>query len=211
MRVVVFGATGGTGRHLVRFLVEAGHEVTVFVRDSEKAKSLGNVQVIEGNSRNLQDVDRAVVFQDAVITALGGDSLKEDDILEQSSKNILTAMSKHRVKRLVVLGAAGALHDAQKHQTWRRKAFFWFFSRTLLKHPLRDSAAQEKQIEASETDYTIVHPPRLLDTPATGNLRVLFDGLPPNGYSISREEVAKYMVSILGDDSSFRTGPYIAY
>lgn len=37
MRLTVFGATGGTGTQVVDAALAAGHEVTVLVRDVEKA------------------------------------------------------------------------------------------------------------------------------------------------------------------------------
>ena len=208
---MIFGATGGTGKHLVRFAQEAGHKVTVLARTPEKCGTLKDVQIIQGDARDPASLEKAIVGQDAVLSALGGDSLKKGDLLAVSSKNIIQAMESRGVSRIVVLGAAGALHDAQKHQTFGRKIFFWVFSNTFLKHPLRDSAEQEKNLEASTLDFTVVHPPRLLDVPGTGEFRELPDGLPPAGYSIAREDVARFMVKILDDPNYFRQGPYIAY
>lgn len=211
MRVVIFGATGGTGKHLVKQAQQAGHEVTVLARDVKKCAGFTQVTVVQGDSRNLADVAKAMVGQQGVLSSLGGDSLKQNNLLENSSRNIIAAMKTEGVRRIVVLGAAGALHNAQKYQKLPRKVLFWVFSRTFLRYPFLDSAAQERNIEASGLDYTVVHPPHLLNTPANGILREMPDGLPPGGQSISREEVAKFMVEILPDESYFGKGPYVSY
>ncbi len=210
MQVVIFGATGGTGRHLVTMARAAGHTVTVLARDPAKCAGLAGVTVLQGDVRVLADVKRAVVGQDAVLSAIGGESLKRDDLLDCASRNMISAMTDAHIKRIVVLGAAGALHDALKYQTWHRKVVYRVLIRTMLKFPLLDSAAQERNLEASALDYTVVHPPRLLDTPALGNFREMADGLPPKSESISREDVAAFMVRVLDDSAYYRTGPYIS-
>ncbi len=210
MRVVIFGASGGTGTHLVRFAQEAGHEITVLVRTPGKCSECMGANIIQGDARNPDHVQKAIENQEAVLVALGSDSLKVTDLLDVASKNILEAMTLHKVNRIVVLGAAGALHDAQKHQSAARKIFFSLLSNTLLRNPLKDSAVQERRFEASELNYTMVLPPRLLDVPAKGTLRIMSDGLPQGGHTISREDVASYMIRILEDPETYRRATYIS-
>ena len=50
MRVTVFGAAGGTGRHVVDEALAAGHEVTVLVRDPQRL----------GRCRSAGDASRSV-------------------------------------------------------------------------------------------------------------------------------------------------------
>lgn len=211
MKVVIFGASGGTGRELVVQALEAGHQVTVFVRDPSSAPQRDRVRVVQGDVLQASVVAAAIEGQEAVLSALGARHLKESDLLDRAITHILAGMQAHGVLRLIVLGAAGALHDANRRQGPGRKLFFWLLKNTLLKHPMADSAAQERRIEASNVEYTVIHPPRLLDTPRTGRYRVEADGLPLNGYQISRADVAEFMIRQLTDRTFVRGGPYIAY
>lgn len=210
MKVVIFGASGATGQKLVKQALPAGHEVTAFVRDPATTARLGDVRTVQGDVRDQAAVSSAIDGQDAVLSALGARSLKERGLLESAMSNIIVGMTEHGVRRIVVLGAAGALHDAHKYQSVTTKLVYWIIRRTLLKNPLDDQAAQERLIEASALDYTVVYPPRLTNSPRTGSYRVQGDGLPPHGSRIARADVAEFMVKELEAGSFVRQGPYIA-
>ena len=120
-------------------------------------------------------------------------------------------MRSNGIRRIIILGASGALHDPMKYETFGRKIFFWIIKNTLLKNPMEDSGAQQKIVEASEMDYTIVHPPRLTMAPYIGKYRVEQDGLPNAGRELGRADLAEFMLSLLNDPASIRKGPYVAY
>ena len=206
MKVVIFGASGATGQELVKQALAAGHEVTAFVRDPAKTARLGDARAVQGDVRDRAAIDG----QDTVLSALGARSLTERGLLEAAMANIISGMTEHSVCRIVVLGAAGALHDANKYQSATTKLVYWIIMRTLLKNPLDDQAAQERLIEASDLAYTMVYPPRLTNSPRTSNYRVQGDGLPPHGSRIARADVAEFMVKELEAGNFVRQGPYIA-
>jgi putative NADH-flavin reductase len=210
MKIVIFGASGATGKELVRQARDRGHVVTAFFRDPNTAPAIDGVRVVQGDARAAAAVGAAIEGQDAVVAALGSRSLGKSDLLQQSSFNIIAAMERHQVQRLIVLGAAGALHDAAKHQGVLGRAFLRFLMSTLLRNVSRDQAAQEKQIEASGLHYTIVRPPFLTNGPASGRYRVVLDGLPAKWRPISRRDVAAFMIGQLDDGSFVRKGAYLA-
>ena len=123
---------------------------------------------------------------------------------------VLEGMRQEYVNRLVVLGAAGVDRDYGKYQNALTRMAFWTAKHTLLKHPFADQAAQESLLIASDIDYTIVRAPRLIDGPFTGKYRVLPDALPPGGLSVSRADVADFMLLQMTDPRFHRQGPYIA-
>lgn len=210
MKLIVFGATGGTGQEVVKQALARGHEVTAFVRRAGVLGEHPRLREVLGDLFDLATVGRAIAGHDAVVTCLGSRTLGESHLLDDASANIVAAMDAQGVKRLVALGAAGAEHDAQAQQTSMRKAFFWVVRHTLLANPMKDSAAQERRIEASDLDYTVVHPPRLTDGPYTGHYRVDFQSLPAGGQSISRADVADFMLQALEEHRFVRQGPYVA-
>src|SRR5438552_10859374 len=113
VRVVIFGATGQTGRLLTERGVAKGHQVTAFVRDPARMDLPGgSARVIQGDVLDSAAVDRAVAGQEAVLVALGTAARRgSPQVLPQGIRHILDAMERHGVRRIVVLSAAGALHE----------------------------------------------------------------------------------------------------
>lgn len=211
MNILVFGASGGTGRQIVAHAVEAGHTVTAFVRDPATIANSGQVRVAQGDVRDAAAVAAAIAGEDAILSALGSRSLAKNDLLDRASENILAGMHAHGVRRLIVLGAAGALHDPGKYSSLWSRIGLRLLKATLLRNTMRDSAAQERRVEASDVDYTIVLPPELVDGASRGSYRVQLDGLPPGGRKIARADVAAFMVAQLTETRYLRKSPYLAY
>jgi putative NADH-flavin reductase len=209
MKIIVFGATGGTGKLLVSQALSKGHSVTAFVRNPEGLTQDPHLRVIQGDVLDFGAVVNAVRGHRAVLSALGARSLKKSDILAQAIPSILEAMRQEYVTRLIVLGASGVVRDHGKYQNALTNTALWVAKKTVLKHPFVDQAAQERLLAASDVDYTIVRAPRLLDGPFTGTYRILPDALPPGALRISRADVADFMLQQLTDPRFHRQGPYI--
>lgn len=197
MKVVVFGASGGTGTWLVRDAVAAGHSVTAFVRDAQTYRAPGSVRAVTGDARDVAAVNAAVDGQDAVLSALGSRTLAQDDLLEVSGANIVAAMKANDVERIVVLGAAGAVRPAMGGSSLGIQLVSRAVTKTLLRYPMASQKMLQLMIARSGLDYTIVNPPRLLDVPGTGQYRVLEERMPRNGRQIARADVAAFMVAQL--------------
>ena len=211
MTIAVFGASGRTGKLVCELGVKAGHQIRAIVRDPQKVAMIEGIEIVQADVFNQNQVESALKNVDAVINCLGSNDLGKTNLQETTIQIIIKAMQVCNVKRIVILGASGALHDPMCNETLGRKIFFVIIRNTLLKNPMNDSGAQQKIIEASDLDYTVVHPPRLLDIPAKGAFRTDPNGLPRGGRELGRADLATYMLSLLEDPSSIRTGPYIAY
>ena len=109
MKITIFGATGKVGRHLVDQTLERGDEVTVLVRDTSKLTTQRHerLEVVRGDVLDPRDVEQAVVDTDAVLSALGHTKTSSKDVLTEGTKNIVAAMNRHGVRRLVCLTGAG--------------------------------------------------------------------------------------------------------
>jgi putative NADH-flavin reductase len=209
MKIIVFGATGGTGKLIVSQALAKGHSVTAFVRNPEGLTPDPHLRVVQGDLFDLATVVDAVRGHRAVLSALGARSRQKADILANATPVILEAMRQEYVTRLIVLGASGVQRDHGKYQNALTNMAIWVAKKTLLKHPFVDQAALERMLAASDVDYTIVRAPRLMDGPFTGTYRVLPDALPPGALSISRADVADFMLQQLTDPRFHRQGPYI--
>src|SRR5947207_6917343 len=212
MRIVIFGASGGTGRHLIQQALAQDHTVTAFARRPESivAAPAPGLSVAQGDVHDGAAISAAIAGHDARLPALGARNLKRSDILETGIRNILAGMTAHGVSRIIVLGAAGAGEDAAQHQGIATRLLLRLISATVLREPFRSQQQQEQLLASSPLQYTIVRPPRLLDRPFTGHYRVQEAGLPSHGVTIPRADVADFMLRQLTDTRWIRKGPYVA-
>jgi putative NADH-flavin reductase len=211
MKIVVFGASGGTGQELVRQGLAMGHEVTAFVRRPESLASEPRVCVVAGDALDGQTVARAIAGQDVVLSALGSRSLRDSTLLPEAMVRILPAMKRHGVKRLIVLGASGAWPGAARRLSRPAQMVLSVVERTLLKRPFESQRAMQELIRRSDTEWTVVQPPRLLNSPGRGRYRLDADGLPADGTSIARADVAAFMLAQLTSDEWVRKSPFVAW
>ncbi len=212
MKIVVFGASGGTGQHLVQQALAQNHLVTAFARRPESilAAPAPGLTVVQGDIHDGDAVSAAIAGQEAVLSALGSRTLARSDVLEAGMRNIIAGMSSHGVKRIIVLGAAGATADPTRHQGAFTRMVLKLAMTTLLREPFRSQRDMERLLAASQLQYTIVRPPRLLDRAGLGHYRVQEDGLPAGGTTIPRADVAEFMIRQLNDAQWIRKGPYVA-
>lgn len=206
MKVLVIGATGGTGSLAVRKLLAAGHEVTAFARDPSKVTEKSErLRVAPGEARDAASLERAVAGQDAVLSAFGPRSLKGDDLQEALMKNLVSAMQKHGVKRLVNLSAWGAGDSAGD-----AVFIFKIIRATLLRRVFDDKERGERLLAASGLDWTNVRPGRLLNAPARGGVKA---SLEPKGLKpmLTREDLAQFMIDQLASTEWVRKSPLVGY
>lgn len=208
MKVVIFGATGQTGRRLTERALSNGHEVTVFVRDPAGLDvPSGSVRVVQGDVLDAAAVDRAVADQQAVLVALGIASRGNPPVLPQGIRHILDAMEKHGVRRIVVLSAAGALHERAGSIVG---SLGLMVARAFLPGVYREHRAMLEELRTRNLDWIAVRPVILTNKPWTGRHRVVIDGIPRGGYRVSRADVADFIIRQLTSDEFLRKMPAIA-
>jgi putative NADH-flavin reductase len=204
LRILIIGATGGTGRQLVQQALELGHEVTAFVRKPAKLKiQHPNLRVVKGNVRDYASVEAAMRGQNAVVSALGHKRLfYPTKILSEGTRNILRAMKACNVPRFICESSLGV-----GSAVGRLGLIFTFFVVPLiLPFSFWDRVRQEKLIEESDTDWVIVRPAVLTNSPARGSYR---HGRKVGNFiltrRISRADVADFMLKQLTDDDYIGT------
>lgn len=210
MRVLIFGASGRTGCELVRQAIAAGHEVTVFMRNQATFTAAEHLRIATGDAHDPAAVNNAMIEQEAVLSAFGG-TLSDEDLLPRSMANILAAMKCYGARRLIVLGAAGAVGSTLRRMPAVSRTVFRVVIGTLLRKPFKSQSAMQEIIRASDTDRTIVQPPRLVNAPATGKVPVDAEALPEKGSRISRADLAAFMVAQLENTEWIRREPSIAW
>src|SRR5918999_1328566 len=121
MRTVIFGASGPTGRQLTARALAAGHEVTAVTRRPGSIQPRAGLTVITADVADAGAVDRAVAGTDAVLSSLGVPlSPKPVTVYSQGNANIVAAMHRHGVKRLVTVSSS------VMDPTWQPTGEFFF-------------------------------------------------------------------------------------
>ena len=207
MKVLVLGATGGTGRLIVRDAVAKGHSVVALVR-SKASADLPGASMIEGDARDEATLARAMDGCDAVVSALGtGMGLRKVDLLTVATRALVTAMTRNGVRRLVCVSALG-VGDSRGHGGF---VFDRLFQPLLLSQAYKDKERQEAAIRASSLDWVVVRPAMLTDDPARGSVRAFTDLAGVKGGKIARADVARFVVEQLTTDTWLRRTPVLMW
>ncbi|WP_435215327.1 NAD(P)-dependent oxidoreductase [Streptomyces sp. bgisy034] len=190
MKLLILGATGPTGRHVVDLALQSGDTVTVLARRPEALHELaGRVTVMAGDATSPDDVAKAMTGQDVVISALGrSTSVRADDLFTRAAAAVIGAAKQADVSRLVWLSSFG-VGDTYRSASVAQKAMY----RTFLRNIYANKEISEKAIRSSGLDWTLVYPTMLTKDPAKGTYRV-GDRLPMKGNpTISRADVADFL------------------
>jgi putative NADH-flavin reductase len=212
MKLIVFGATGGTGRHLLEQALAEGHVVTAFVRNPSKlGLTATNLRLVAGDVMDPAAVEQAMPGHDAVLVMLGAPARSKGLLRSEGTRNIIRAMEKAGVRRLICQTSLGY---ADSRQVLERTAFHFRYivAPLFLRGVFADHERQEDLIKQSNLDWTIVRPGNLTDGLRTGRYRHGFaadDKLVT--VKISRADVAEFMLRQLRDDTYLRKTPGLSY
>ncbi|HSR49506.1 MAG TPA: SDR family oxidoreductase [Acidobacteriota bacterium] len=209
MKLLVFGATGATGRELLKQALDQGHVATAFARNPSKIADLRHerLSVVQGDALDQVAVKSALPGQDAVLCAIGAGA-KRSTLREEGTRSIVKAMEKEGIDRLICLSSLG-VGDSRSNLSFLTR---YFIVPVFLRHPFADHERQESVVKQSGLDWTIVRPPHLNDGPRTGDYRHGF--LPTDRQikgKISRADVADFMLKQLGDDTYLHKTAGVSY
>lgn len=206
MKLLVLGATGPTGRHVVDLALRSGDTVTAFVRNPAALGDLaGQVTVFAGDATSRHDVSAAMFGQDAVISALGaGRSVIAGELFTRASTAVIAAAKEAGVARLVWLSSFGVGHTLAWSSVTQQLIY-----RTFLRGIYANKEIADESIRSSGLDWTVVYPTRLTHGPATGTYRA-DDRLPMKGNpTISRADAAAFMYRAAQDSEWIRRSAVI--
>lgn len=207
MNIAVLGATGRTGRPLVDELLRRGHTVTALARDPAKLAELGDrIRVVVGTSTDPAALDQPLTDTAAVLSALGP-STKEATLHTDTARALVAAMARHGVARFVGVSGAG-IDVPGDTKNPRDKAISWMVK------TIGGPVAADKQTEypvyaASDLDWTLVRPPRLVDGPPTGRIHH-HAHTAGRSSSLRRTDLAVMLADVLDQHLYPRQAPFVA-
>ncbi len=208
-KILVLGATGGTGRSIVTQALARGHDVAALVRSPEKASGLKGATLIVGDARDETALRQALKGRNAVVSALGtpASPIREVTFLSTATRVLVDAMKAEHVSRLVCITGLGA-GDSVGHGGF---LFDNVIFPLLLRKVYADKNRQEAIVRDSGLDWTLVRPTVLNGKPGRGAIRALTDLSGFHGGAIAREDVARFVLEQLSADTWLRRSPLITW
>jgi len=211
MKIIVFGATGGTGMAVVNQALERGWHVTAIVRRSPALNlDHSNLKIVCGDVMSLPSFIHEVKGKDAVVSCLGtGTSLKATTVYSQGMKNILCAMHDAEVSRIICI-SAGAI-EATSEMGFFIRLLTRLVLQRILKNLYADMRLMEMYLSQSATDYTIMRPARLINNKTTRRYRAAINAHLKTPWTISKSDLAHAMLDAIDDTATSRSIIEIAY
>jgi len=201
LRLVVLGATGGTGLELVKQALERGHWVTAFVRSPDRLRDFRDrIDIKQGDLLNRSELELAIRGHDAVLSGFGPRvpvAKADANLLERFARALTSAIPDAGVRRVIVESVAFLFKDSIFPPAYLLGRLF--FPRTVA-----DASAMERIFTNTDLDWTMVRPPELTDKPYTGKYRVREGHLPRFGLKVSRANVADLMIKLAENHGSIR-------
>lgn len=208
MNVAIFGATGTTGRFVVEEALRRGHKVVALTRNPAKLEiDHENLETVTGDVLDAEAVEKAIAGQDAVISVLGA-GMRRTTLRTDGTRNIVEAMQRQGVRRLISQSVLGLGDSAQKLPIhWKL-----LVKPLILRNAYRDHAGQETVVASSDLDWTITRPVSLRDTEPTGQYHhgpaAAMNGIT---LKIGLTDLARFTLDQLESDKYLHRRPGISY
>jgi len=170
MKVLVVGATGGSGHAAVLQLLARGHAVTALARRAALELPVDpRLSIVRGDAMDEADIGRAVAGHDAVVVTLGiqespfrvrllGPARTPSDVRSVGTRNVIAAMRRHGVRKLVVQTSYGVGTTRDRLDLANR-----LFFALVLKPQIADTELQDAEVARSGLDWVLVQPVHLTD------------------------------------------------
>jgi uncharacterized protein YbjT (DUF2867 family) len=215
-RLLLLGATGRTGRYVMKYALAKGIEVVALARNPEKiAAGSELLTIVPGTALRQDDVSAAIAGCDAVVSTLN--SNRESDMpwarqvsppgfMTESLGHCITAMRANDVRRIVVLSAIG-VGDSFAHAPVLLR---FLIRHTNLRITYEDHKMQEALLQESGLDWTSVRAVALTNSERPKELVVSFDNQPKAALTIGRQHVARFIVDCLQSSEYLGKSPVIS-
>lgn len=203
MKVTVFGATGATGKQVVRQALAAGHQVTAVARNPAAVPGGGDqLTVVRGDVLDPAAVEEAVATGGVIVSALGSPGRKPTTVYSAGVGNMLRAMKAHEVRRIIALSADGV--EPNPNVNIGQRLVTQLIVARMFRYQWSDMLVMEGELAGSDADWTAIRLPRLSDGPLTHKYRVAVGEPMKDSSGISRANVADYIVTHLDDPGFYR-------
>src|ERR1700693_2032310 len=201
MKIVIFGANGGTGRLLTSQALALGHVVTAVTRHTGTfPMQHDRLSVVHGDAFDAASVRAAVAGSEAVLSTLGTPyTRKPVSLFSQGTAHIVEAMREHGLRRLVCVSSSATYPERNPENGFFFEKMLQPFVINVLGRTLyEDLQRMETLVTSSGLDWVIARPSGLFDTPAVTAYKTVEAHL--NSRFTSRADLADAMLQQLTSD-----------
>ena len=204
IKIAVIGGTGKAGKYLLNQLVRHGLKIKALVRNPQKLEENNLIEKVIGDVRNYESVYNLIDGCNVVVSTLG-QSKGEDPVFSLAAKNIVKAMEALHITRYIVL--TGLTLDTQFDNKGFQTQMKSLVMRLFFKKIILDKQAENKILQDSKLDWTIVRVPFIELTDSQKTIRISLDDC--KGSGISSTDLAKFLTDQIWDESFLRKAPFI--
>ena len=209
IKITVFGATGGTGKQLVEQALAAGYEVVAYARNPSKLNiTHEHLTVVQGELSDQALIENAIKGTDAVLSTLGPRGGSKNKPITQGMQNIIAAMKKQGVRRLIITSTLSA-KDSNDKPNLRTKAMVNLV-KTTMHGAYEDIVSAAETVRNSDLDWTIVRLTMLNNDPKSGTVKAGYVGDGKVGTWISRADIADFMLKQVENTEYLRQAPALS-
>jgi len=204
--VVVFGATGGIGRHVVGAAQRRNLDVRAVVRPGREAPADTGAEVAAADITDADAVRRAVAGADAVLWAVGATRNTADQVavFEAGAQNLVRAMEAHAIHRLVALSGAAITLDGERKPLGGR--VMEVIVKLAARHVYEAKLSEFRAFTRTDLGWTLVRPPRVIEGEPTGAMAL---GLKLGGSTVTQGDVGEALAGQVEDRTYLRMAPFV--
>lgn len=211
MKVAILGASGKSGKFILRKFLESGHNVKVLVRNPNSLLEFNkyqNLELIKGDALNENDIHKIIIDTDVVISALGHKSDSPPDLQTRSIEMVIRVMRHYGMKRIICLTGSGVFLDGDRPT---------LIDRILTKaislidpNRIKDGIEMVKKLLESDLDWTIVRTPVQHSLNFTGTRNVGPLGSKGQTLKCSRNFIADFIYECVINNKYIKQYPVIS-
>lgn len=209
-KLLILGSTGRTGKYLLTEALLRGFEVNILVRDAKKITIASEkLRIFEGTPSNKEDLAKALQGCTHVLSALNISRNSDfpwaglrtpKDFLEKTVRNVIDLSKTNPLENVMVISASGVAETKQDIPFW----FRWMIDFSNIKYGYQGHEQQEKLLQNSDLNYTIIRPVGLTNSEKPKPIIVTKNNSPKPNLLISRKNVAVFMLDVLEREAFFR-------
>ncbi|MCD0446616.1 NAD(P)H-binding protein [Glycomyces sp. A-F 0318] len=205
MKLTVLGATGGTGREVVRQALARGHEVAAVVRDPARLPDdlRAAVTVVVAEATDPQSLAPAVIGSEAVVSVVAPrDQKRPTTVCADAARAAAAAVREAEGGARLVVASNSAHSPGPGDDPFTRYFVKPVILARVLRHANADARRAEELARASGLPWTIARAGMLTDRPGKGRYRSALDRNVPGGFQVTRADFAKALLDAAEDPAA---------
>jgi len=209
MKIAVFGSTGPSGQLIVKYALSKGYEVVAYARNPSKISFQDkNLTIVQGTLSDIPAIESAVNGVQAVVSILGPSTNVKTSELSDGTRNIIDAMKKYNVRRLVAMGTA-SVDDENDLPVFKFRLLVKII-KSVIPGAYREIRLIGNLVKQSGLDWTLIRLGMLTNKAFTGKVVAGYYGKDKINIGISRADLAVFFVDQVENTTYINKAPAIS-